>query len=96
MLKIKILGSGCPNCKRLEQETRKAVSMMLKKIRRRYPPVPFSLLPGYIFELVGNLPVEFKTSPFPNMSAVRTMQQTEETEVAVFANRPLPFGLLLH
>ncbi len=24
MLKIKILGSGCPNCKRLEQETRKA------------------------------------------------------------------------
>jgi small redox-active disulfide protein 2 len=25
MLKIKILGSGCPNCKRLEQETRKAV-----------------------------------------------------------------------
>lgn len=26
MLKIKILGSGCPNCKRLEQETRKAVS----------------------------------------------------------------------
>ncbi len=26
MLKIKILGTGCPNCKRLEQETRKAVS----------------------------------------------------------------------
>jgi small redox-active disulfide protein 2 len=26
MLKIKILGSGCPNCKRLEQETRKAVT----------------------------------------------------------------------
>ena len=26
MLKIKILGSGCPNCQRLEQETRKAVS----------------------------------------------------------------------
>lgn len=26
MLKIKILGSGCPNCKRLEQETKKAVS----------------------------------------------------------------------
>lgn len=26
MLKIKILGSGCPNCKRLEQEARKAVS----------------------------------------------------------------------
>ena len=25
MLKIKILGSGCPNCKRLEQETKKAV-----------------------------------------------------------------------
>ncbi|MBN2500785.1 MAG: TM0996/MTH895 family glutaredoxin-like protein [Anaerolineales bacterium] len=24
MLKIKILGSGCPNCKRLEQETKKA------------------------------------------------------------------------
>lgn len=26
MLKIKILGTGCPNCKRLEQETRKAVT----------------------------------------------------------------------
>jgi len=26
MLKIKILGTGCPNCKRLEEETRKAVS----------------------------------------------------------------------
>ncbi|MCB2180336.1 TM0996/MTH895 family glutaredoxin-like protein [bacterium] len=26
MLKIKILGSGCPNCKRLEKETRKAVN----------------------------------------------------------------------
>ncbi len=26
MLNIKILGSGCPNCKRLEEETRKAVS----------------------------------------------------------------------
>ncbi|MBN2500804.1 MAG: TM0996/MTH895 family glutaredoxin-like protein [Anaerolineales bacterium] len=24
MLTVKILGSGCPNCKRLEQETRKA------------------------------------------------------------------------
>ena len=28
MLKIKILGSGCPNCKRLEQETKKAVSSL--------------------------------------------------------------------
>ncbi|MEJ2486097.1 MAG: thioredoxin family protein [Anaerolineales bacterium] len=26
MLKIKILGTGCPNCKRLEQEARKAVN----------------------------------------------------------------------
>jgi len=26
MLKIKILGSGCPNCEKLEQETKKAVS----------------------------------------------------------------------
>lgn len=26
MLKIKILGTGCPNCKRLEQETKKAVN----------------------------------------------------------------------
>lgn len=26
MLTIKILGSGCPNCQRLEEETRKAVS----------------------------------------------------------------------
>lgn len=26
MLKIKILGSGCANCKRLERETQKAVS----------------------------------------------------------------------
>lgn len=25
MLNIKILGTGCPNCKRLEQETKKAV-----------------------------------------------------------------------
>ena len=25
MLKIKILGSGCPNCNRLEKETKKAV-----------------------------------------------------------------------
>ena len=25
MLNIKILGAGCPNCKRLEQETKKAV-----------------------------------------------------------------------
>ena len=28
MLKIKVLGSGCPNCKRLEQETRKAVNIL--------------------------------------------------------------------
>jgi small redox-active disulfide protein 2 len=28
MLKIKILGSGCPNCKRLEQETKKAVAAL--------------------------------------------------------------------
>ena len=26
MLKIKILGSGCPNCQKLEQETKRAVS----------------------------------------------------------------------
>jgi small redox-active disulfide protein 2 len=26
MLTIKVLGSGCPNCKRLEQETRKAIN----------------------------------------------------------------------
>ena len=26
MLQIKILGSGCPNCKKLEEEARKAVS----------------------------------------------------------------------
>lgn len=26
MLTIKILGSGCPNCKRLEQETREALT----------------------------------------------------------------------
>ncbi|MCJ7717716.1 MAG: thioredoxin family protein [Anaerolineales bacterium] len=26
MLTIKILGTGCPNCKRLEQETKKAVT----------------------------------------------------------------------
>ncbi len=26
MLHIKILGTGCPNCKRLEEETKKAVS----------------------------------------------------------------------
>jgi len=26
MLSIKILGTGCPNCKRLEQETRKAIN----------------------------------------------------------------------
>jgi small redox-active disulfide protein 2 len=26
VLKIKILGTGCPNCKRLEQEARKAVN----------------------------------------------------------------------
>ena len=26
MLKIKILGSGCPNCEKLEKETKKAVS----------------------------------------------------------------------
>lgn len=25
MLTIKVLGTGCPNCKRLEQETKKAV-----------------------------------------------------------------------
>ncbi len=26
MLTIKVLGSGCPNCKRLEQETKKAIA----------------------------------------------------------------------
>ena len=26
MLQIKILGSGCPNCKKLEEETKKAVA----------------------------------------------------------------------
>ncbi len=25
MLKVKILGTGCPNCKKLEQEARKAI-----------------------------------------------------------------------
>ncbi len=28
MLSIKILGTGCPNCKRLESETRKAVESL--------------------------------------------------------------------
>lgn len=28
MLEVKILGSGCPNCKKLEQVTRKAVGNM--------------------------------------------------------------------
>jgi len=28
MLTIKILGSGCPNCKKLEMETRKAVGSL--------------------------------------------------------------------
>jgi small redox-active disulfide protein 2 len=28
MLNIKILGTGCPNCKRLEAETRKAVEIL--------------------------------------------------------------------
>jgi len=28
MLTIKILGTGCPNCKRLESETRKAVESL--------------------------------------------------------------------
>ena len=26
MLEIKVLGSGCPNCKKLEEETKKAVA----------------------------------------------------------------------
>jgi len=26
MVEIKILGTGCPNCKKLEEETRKAIS----------------------------------------------------------------------
>ena len=28
MLKIKILGTGCPNCKKLEEETKKAVTKL--------------------------------------------------------------------
>jgi small redox-active disulfide protein 2 len=28
MLEIKILGTGCPNCKKLEKETRKAVTAL--------------------------------------------------------------------
>lgn len=28
MLNIKILGSGCPNCKKLEEETRKAIASL--------------------------------------------------------------------
>jgi small redox-active disulfide protein 2 len=28
MLQIKILGTGCPNCKKLEQETKKAVTSL--------------------------------------------------------------------
>ena len=28
MLEIKILGTGCPNCNKLEQETKKAVSSL--------------------------------------------------------------------
>lgn len=31
MLTIKILGTGCPNCKRLESETRKAVESLNAK-----------------------------------------------------------------
>jgi small redox-active disulfide protein 2 len=31
MLNIKILGTGCPNCKKLEQETRKAVTSLAVK-----------------------------------------------------------------
>ena len=28
MLEIKVLGSGCPNCKKLEEETKKAVAIL--------------------------------------------------------------------
>lgn len=31
MLNIKILGTGCPNCKKLEQEARKAVASLAVK-----------------------------------------------------------------
>ena len=31
MLTIKVLGSGCPNCKKVEQHTREALEMMRPK-----------------------------------------------------------------
>jgi small redox-active disulfide protein 2 len=37
MLTVKILGSGCPNCRRLEAETRLALDMM-------DPPIAYELV----------------------------------------------------
>ncbi len=37
MLTVKILGSGCPNCRRLEAETRLALDAL-------DPPVPYELV----------------------------------------------------
>jgi small redox-active disulfide protein 2 len=37
MLTVKILGSGCPNCRRLEAETRAALDAA-------HPPIPYEMV----------------------------------------------------
>ena len=44
MLTIKVLGSGCPNCKRLEQETRKVVNNLALEAREKLIKIkPFTI-----------------------------------------------------
>jgi hypothetical protein len=58
----------------LHPEMRNAVSIMQKRRGRRCLSVAFGLLPMFVFVSVDNLPDDLKTSPFPDIAAVHTMQ----------------------
>ena len=83
MLKIKILGTGCPNCKRLEQEARKAVNNLaieaeFEKVTDYQNIMEYDILstPG----LVVNEKV-FSSGRIPSQSEIITYLTTALEEV---------------
>jgi small redox-active disulfide protein 2 len=77
MLQIKILGSGCPNCKKLEEETKKVVSNLaveaeVEKVTDYQQIMDYDVLstPGLVIngEVVstGRIPSQSEISSFLN------------------------------
>jgi hypothetical protein len=55
----------------LHPHIKMGVIMMQAEKRRRYLPIPLCLLPGYVFVLFNNVRDDRKTSPLPEISAIR-------------------------